>query len=198
MHRGIFVSRRSTCYTCDTMFEFIFLDFLRPFSKRVITALASFANRENKLPNWAFYPMTHVVPHTSFELFIVRTSANGTEIFLTKRPANDPEWPNAWHFPGTIIRIKDSFESIKLRLAKSELSLTELPGETQFLTMLFDEDKPRGNSLHTFHIVKVDAAFENKNGKFFPFSQLPEHMIEFQKRQLGIVAHLVQETISKK
>lgn len=180
------------------MFEFIFLDLLRPIAKRVIAALASFANRENKLPQWAFYSMTHVVPCTSFELLIIRNSTFGREVFLTKRPANDPEWPNAWHFPGTIIRMKDSFESIKLRLAKSELSLTELPSETQFLTMLFDEDKPRGNTLHTFHTLRVDTTFENKNGKFFPFSQLPEHMIEFQKRQLEIVEHLVQETISKK
>lgn len=170
------------------MIEFIFLDLLRPFSKRVITALASFANRENKLPNWAFYPMTHVVPHTSFELLIVRDGMLGREVFLTKRPANDPEWPNAWHFPGTIMRIKDSFETIKLRLAKNELGLTKLPGETQFLTMLFDEDKPRGNTLHTFHTLYVEKIFENEYGTFFPLSQLPEHMIAFQKTQLTSIS----------
>lgn len=174
------------------MFEFLFLSLLRPFSKGVITALASFANRENKLPNWAFYPMTHVVPCTSFELLIIQEGPSGKEVFLTQRPPNDPEWPNAWHFPGTIIRIKDSFESIKLRLAKSELGLTELPGETQFLTMLFDEDKPRGNTLHTFHVLRVDATFKNEHGTFFPIAQLPEHMIEFQKRQLTTVSNLIK------
>lgn len=177
--------------------EWFYLTLLRPFSKGVITALASFANRENKLPIWAFYPMTHVVPCTSFELLIVRESTLGQEVFLTQRPPNDPEWPNAWHFPGTIIRIKDSFESIKLRLAKSELGLTELPGETQFLTMLFDEDKPRGNTLHTFHVLRVDAAFENEHGTFFPLSQIPETMIGFQKSQLERITPLIKSEFSQ-
>jgi ADP-ribose pyrophosphatase YjhB (NUDIX family) len=168
--------------------EWFYLTLLRPFSKGVLKTLASFANRENKLPNWAFYQMSHVVPYTSFELLILRDGTDGREIFLTQRAPNDPEWPNAWHFPGTIIRIKDSFESIKLRLAKSELGLTELPGEAQFLTMLFDEDKPRGNILHTFHVLRVDSEFMNSNGTFFPIDQLPEDIINFQKRQLKTIS----------
>ncbi len=177
------------------MNEFIFLHLLRPFSKRVIAALASYAYRENKLPLWAFQPMTHVVPSTAFELLIVRQGSLGTEVFLTKRPPNDPAWPNEWHFPGTVIRTKDSFDTIKLRLAKSELGLTELPGETQFLTMLFDEDKPRGNTLHTFHVLRVHAAFANEQGTFFPLAQLPEHMINFQKRQLTTIVGEILRTV---
>lgn len=164
--------------------EWIFLTLLRPFAKGVLRALSSYAKRENKVPSWAFLSMSHVVPYTSFELLIIRDGEYGPEIFLTQRPPQDPEWPNAWHFPGTIMRIADSFEIIKDRLAKDELTLSRLPGETSFVTMLFDEDVPRGNTLHTYHRLDVDSTFENKNGNFFPLSHLPEGMLHFQHRQL--------------
>lgn len=174
------------------MFEFLFLNLLRPLSKGVIKALSSYTNRENKVPRWAFYSLLHVVPHSAFELLIVRDNANGPEVFLTERPPNDPEWPNAWHFPGTIIRIKDTFNTIKLRLAKDELGLSKLPGETKLLTILIDEDKPRGRAIHQFHVLHVDQTFENASGRFFPLSALPENMIPFQKTQLAEITEQIK------
>jgi len=171
--------------------EWIFLTLLRPIANGVIASLASYSKRENKVPLWAFYSLSHIAPNTAFELLIIRDGSNGPEIFLTKRPPQDPEWPNMWHFPGTIIRINDSFESVKLRLAQDELFIDKLPAETNLLTTKIYQDPPRGNGIHLFEVIRVDATFENKNGTFFPFADLPDVMIGSQKEQLTEIRQLL-------
>lgn len=94
---------------------------------------------------------------------------DGLEVFLTKRPDNDPFWPEQWHCPGTILRPGEEFSDAFKRLEKDEF-LTHLK-EVNFVGFLNHNNTPRGHIVSHIYTASVDGA---KNGKWFPTDQLPD------------------------
>ncbi len=134
-----------------------------------------------QLPAFYFYEFSKLVPMPAYELLILRGEPGKREVLLTQREADDPFWPSAWHFPGTIIRNGDSINKIHERLAK-EIEETALFGMPKLFE--FDiTDNHRGWGTHTFFTLEWTGG-EPKNGKFFLLTSLPEPIIPHQQKQL--------------
>jgi len=58
------------------------------------------------------------------ELVIPRKAGGRWEIFLTRRPANDPHWPEMWHLPGGLWRTHESEIEACNSVAQRELGIT--------------------------------------------------------------------------
>ncbi|MFA6522552.1 MAG: NUDIX domain-containing protein [Patescibacteria group bacterium] len=154
---------------------------LRPIASPIFSLLQKYQSTHHRLPEWYFFALERTVPIPAFELLVTKKTNEGEQIFLIKRPADDPTWPSLWHFPGTIQRYFDTFEDIEKRWAE-ELGLRSLPQKPKLLTIRFDED--RGRHAHLLHHLEVSAETEFPTGSFFPVDDLPNDMITFEKRQL--------------
>ncbi len=148
----------------------------------ILRALAKYTKKHNWLPNWAFHEVEHVAP--SAELWVLKETDRGTEIFLVKRPASDPYWPNKWHSPGTIGKITDTYERVFKRLAE-ELGETELPGKPELLTTDIAINDARDTTVHIFHTVHVNKDVKFSTGEFHPINNLPQPFMDFQEKQIN-------------
>lgn len=143
--------------------------------------LETHRQKTGQLPSFYFYQLSRIVPMPAYELLILRGSSGAREILLTQRDADDPHWPSAWHFPGTIVRNGDSAETIWKRLA-AEIGAESLPGTPK----LFEADitnNERGWGTHTFWTLEWPGG-EPATGKFFPLTALPTPIIPHQAKQL--------------
>lgn len=159
------------------------LTLLRPLAAVVFWVMNRFQQLYRRLPRWYFFALGDVTLVVAFELFVVRPGEKGEEIFLIKRPANDPVWPNLWHFPGTIGRLMDSYEVVDRRLAE-ELGVDALPGtgklvDTAFLTT------PRGKHIQIIRRLDVPENTEFPSGTFYPIDSCPADTIDYEARQIG-------------
>lgn len=158
------------------------LTLLRPCAAIVFWAMGRFQYQYRRLPQWYFFKLGDVTLMTAFELWVVRPGEQGEEIFLIKRPTDDPVWPNLWHFPGTIGRLHDDQVSVDARLAK-ELGIEILPGDPTLLTTAF-LTMPRGKHLQVFRRLDVPTGTEFPNGRFYPVTQIPVDTIDYEARQI--------------
>lgn len=161
-----------------------FVKLTEPLGRLVFWLLGKYAHRYRRLPSWTFFAVEHVAPSTAFELWVLKTTERGREIFLTRREPTDPYWPSEWHFPGTIARITDDYSVIDRRLAH-ELGLEQLPGTPKLLAVEFADDGPRDRTIHVFRTLEVPTETMFATGEFHPIDQLPEPFINFQKEQLN-------------
>lgn len=161
-----------------------FATLLSPIGRLVFWLLAKYAHRYGRLPTWTFFAIEHVAPSTAFELWALKKTDRGTEIFLTRREPDDRYWPNQWHFPGTITRITDDYSSVDKRLA-GELGIEALPATPNLLTVEFADDGPRDRTVHVFRTLEVPPETTYATGEFHPIDRLPEPFIDFQKEQIN-------------
>ncbi|MBU0613686.1 hypothetical protein KJ766_00155 [Patescibacteria group bacterium] len=146
------------------------------------SAMRKYQKKFKRLPEWYLFQTEKTATTSPYELLVFKETDLGKEIFLIKRPENDPHWPNEWHFPGTIQRYWDDFENISMRLAK-ELGLQSLPSKPTLLSARIDENI-RGRHTHLFYLLIVDSDIEYTTGTFFPLGELPGDMILYQRKQL--------------
>lgn len=115
---------------------------------------------------------------------------NHIEILLTRRPANDPSWPNLLHTPGTVIRGDDTpsgVEGILRRIIKDELGLDRLLSPPQYI----------GYELHTVkrgpemaNIFMIDLSDQQVPfGKWYSTEKLPDNLVE---TQVGFIERTVR------
>ncbi len=149
----------------------------------ILRSLAKYAHKHNWLPFWAFHEIEHVSPSSAFELWALKETQHGLEIFVSKRESNDPHWPNQWHFPGTISKITDTMESIYARLAE-ELGEKVLPETPKLLTVTVDVDGPRDTTVHIFNTIYVNKDVQFSTGEFHPIDKLPTPFITYQLEQI--------------
>lgn len=161
--------------------EFI-LKLLRPLASLIFKAISIYQKKYHRLPEWYFFAFERLTLLSAFELLVTKTTDQGEEIFLIKRPGNDPVWPNLWHFPGTILRFYDEKETIFKRLAE-ELDVEKLPMAPQLLETMVQSNE-RGRHLHVFYKLEVPAATEYSTGQFFPLNNLPADAIAYQVEQI--------------
>ncbi|MDP2631585.1 MAG: hypothetical protein Q8P30_02325 [Candidatus Uhrbacteria bacterium] len=166
----------------------LLLVLMKLFAKLIFYALSRYQKIYRRLPEWYFFALEGVSLNSAVELIVIKKSAHGEEIFLIRRPENDPYWPNELHFPGTIVRFHDTFEIIFARLA-DELEIPKLPKEPELITVRLDTN-PRGRHSHLFYKIEVAPNAEFASGKFYPVNDLPSDMIEYQKNQLKDVLNI--------
>jgi len=135
------------------------------------------------LPQELFFAISHKTVLSSIELLPIRTNSKGeSEILLTKRPADDPYWPNMWHIAGTILRPTDqigNFSSAFSRLFGDEFEgQLEVIGIPQYAcTEFLDTGRGRVNDrVYFVEITSKEISFPS--GKFFSPNELPEDLID--------------------
>jgi ADP-ribose pyrophosphatase YjhB (NUDIX family) len=70
---------------------------------------------------WLEAHKTFSLPYV--ELVIPRRAGDKWEVFLTRRPVNDPHWPSTWHLPGGIWRTGQSESQACQSVALRELGI---------------------------------------------------------------------------
>ena len=155
---------------------------IRPLASLIFRVISTYQKKYHRLPEWYFFALERIALISAFELLVTKTTDRGEEIFLIKRPANDPVWPNMWHFPGTVLRFHDEKEVAFTRLAE-ELGFKKLPETPKLLDTLI-EGNQRGRHLHVFYRLEVSTDQEFFTGQFFPLNNLPPEAIAYQVVQI--------------
>lgn len=70
---------------------------------------------------WLESHKTFSLPYV--ELVIPRRANDKWEVFLTRRPVNDPHWPSTWHLPGGIWRTSETESQACQSVALRELGI---------------------------------------------------------------------------
>ncbi len=160
----------------------LLLILLRPVAAVVFRSIAAYQKKYHRLPEWYFFALERIALIPAYEILVTKSTDRGEEIFLVKRPANDPIWPNLWHFPGTILRFHDTADEIFARLAE-ELGVKELPSRPQLMEIIIQPNE-RGRHPHIFWRLEVGANIEFPTGQFFPINQLPTDTIAYEARNI--------------
>lgn len=133
------------------------------------------------LPFPIFTEVARLVVTPCLELVCFRVGPDGTiQVLLTKRGADDPNWPNQLHSPGTVIRATDvnddgTFSSAIGRIVRQELGDMELRTAPKLVTHLFHHVK-RGVEIGFVHWVVVGSAPDHC--EFYDVTALPDNLIE--------------------
>ncbi|MBI2039246.1 MAG: hypothetical protein HYT22_03140 [Candidatus Niyogibacteria bacterium] len=77
--------------------------------------------KDGEMPPDMFHWMCRTLVTTAYELFVL--DIRRLEILLIRRPADDPEWPNQLHSPGTVILPGETFETARDRLIAREIRI---------------------------------------------------------------------------
>ncbi|MCH8049745.1 hypothetical protein IH979_03505 [Patescibacteria group bacterium] len=170
--------------------EKLLLKLLQPIAKIIVRLLQKHIKKTGIVPAYYFHRFARVYPQAAYELIIFRKSDRGLEVFLKKRPQDDPEWPNEWHFSGTIVRNDDKDEAIWKRLAR-EHNLEEFSGQPRFAYNEITKNK-RCTTLHAIYYLVLDQSYELPAGKIFPVTDLPSPMLEHQIEQIQRMVKYLQ------
>lgn len=137
--------------------------------KQLTSLLKKIDNPHEGLPQPVFDALLKVVPFVACELAIVD---NEGKYLLTER--ND-EWFKGWHFPGRLMRYRESFEECIKNVATKEIGATIISYK-----FLFVKDCSRGSRGHVVSLIFLcKIAMSPKNGKFFKI--MPKNIIEEHK-----------------
>ncbi|MFH1631667.1 MAG: NUDIX domain-containing protein [bacterium] len=168
----------------------LLLQLFRPLAMIQFALLKRYLLKHCVLPQWYFYQIGYVFPAVAFELLVFRHNKDKLEILLTQRESDDKFWPGWWHFPGTIIRITDSVESVWKRLA-DEVGVDKFDRQPRLVDFNFSDNK-RGHGGHLFYLLEVDRDANFPNGQFFPIDDLPEPILDHQPAQIEQAAKLLK------
>ena len=109
------------------------------------------------LPFEIFHQFARLAVMPVIEVVPFRTNPDGNiEILLISRSANDPNWPNQLHVPGTVIRSTDQLDSYKSafhRIFDGELQKVKV-SEPVFVQNLLHHSG-RGVETSQIHWVEV-------------------------------------------
>ena len=138
-------------------------------TKQLVKLLGKVKNPHKGLPEPLFSALTKIVPFASCEIVIMN---HKKELFLTWR---DDEWWQGWHFPGGLMRYKESFERSLQNTAKRELGIRL--SSFKFIFPVNYNKGPRGHSVSFIFLCQTRQ--KPKVGNFF--KTMPKDMISLHK-----------------
>ncbi|MDB5166507.1 MAG: hypothetical protein JWM37_579 [Candidatus Saccharibacteria bacterium] len=153
----------------------------RPTAEDIQAAAAVLNKLEpGYLPPEIFFAVARLCVLTTVEMVPLRMRNGRVEVLLTRRPADDPNWPDMLHVPGTILRPSD--EENNYHSAFDRIFQDELPGITvisrpQFLETRFHQVQ-RGRESALIHYVEV--AGTTPEAEYYPVALLPPEIIDHQ------------------
>lgn len=143
------------------------------------------------MPYPAFRALCKRMPSSACELIVLRRRGLAIEVLLTQRPENDPDWPGAWHYTGSVIRDTDTcFEDALHRIMKTEIRgyLQELP---KYIGDILTSFK-RGLILQRIYVGVLDEYYPHE-GQFFNIKDLPQPFIDEQLPGLAIAVKAFEQ-----
>ncbi|OGE79934.1 MAG: hypothetical protein A2826_00080 [Candidatus Doudnabacteria bacterium RIFCSPHIGHO2_01_FULL_43_23] len=128
------------------------------------------------LPEEVFNAIMHLVPFIALELVLINSKK---EILLTWR--EDKYW-RGWHFPGGLLRYRESFDKRIKETAQRELGV-----KVKSFKFLFPKNYVKGSRTHDVSLVfLIKSSNRPKDGKFFahiPKDIITEHRELWKKVQ---------------
>lgn len=133
------------------------------------------------LPYDIFVQIARLTVLSIIEFVPLRLCDGTVEVLLLNRTVDDPIWPNELHTPGTVIRPTDNsgeiykaFERIRI----DELQGTEISSGYFVGTILH----PSKRGMENAQVFWVEVIGEPKIGQFYSEAQLPDNLMESQKK----------------
>ncbi len=118
---------------------------------------------------------------TAVELVIFRRFGAKLLVLLTKRPSDDPDWPDMWHYPGSIIRPDDkSLDEVLERLQQHEI-INKFAFWPKFVKVNVSQTM-RGTVVQLIHFGEIIGI--PQKGKYFSVKKLPSGFIKSQTKGL--------------
>ena len=141
--------------------------------KELSTLLKKIDNPYDGLPQPVFEVLCGIIPFVACELAIVNEK---NEVLLAWR---QDEWWHGWHFPGGLLRFRESFEERLEKVAWDELGLNLTSHK-----FLFVKDCSQSARGHVVSLVFLcHTVMTPKKGKFF--KKMPKNIIEGHKEIWG-------------
>lgn len=133
---------------------------------------------ENK-PLPIFLEMCRLTVTVITEVVPVRRNDNKIEVFLTQRPADDPNWPSMWHTPGTVVVPADnSREDSIRRIAEKELGNPAINGKAIYVGEVLHM-VTRGKEMAAVYYLEITGEI-NRPGIWVNADLLPEDIVPTQ------------------
>jgi len=149
-------------------------------AKHIVSLIKKIDNPHEGLPQPIFDALCGIVPFVACELVVINKKR---EILLEWR---HDRWWCGWHFPGGLLRFRESFEERLDKVAWDELGINLV--SYQFL---FAKDYSQGLRGHTISLVFLcQTSMKPKKGKFF--KKMPENIIESHKEFWGEVKKILK------
>lgn len=137
--------------------------------KQLVALLKKIDNPHQGLPQPVFDALIKIVPFAACELAVVDGKGG---ILLTWR---EDEWYKGWHFPGRLMRFRESFEECIKNAAQDELNIKI--SSHKFLFVKDYSQSPRGHVVSL--VFRCQTTETVKQGKFF--KKMPKDIIEDHK-----------------
>ena len=136
--------------------------------KKLVSLLAKIKNPHEGLPQPVFDALCDVIPFVACELVVIGKKG----ILLTWR---EDKWWKGWHFPGGLLRYRESFDERIQKVAFDELGIN-----LTSCKFLFPINYSQGVRCHSVSLVFLcKTAMIPKDGKFF--KKMPKSIIESHK-----------------
>jgi len=148
--------------------------------KQLLILLKKIENPQLGLPQSVFDALVKVVPFVSCELIIV----NKEGILLTWR---EDKWWKGWHFPGGLMRYKESFEKRIQQTAFLELGIQIKKYE--FLFPINYLNSPRNHGISLIYLCTTDMI--PNDGRFF--KKMPKDIIPEHKKLWNMIVNKIDD-----
>lgn len=136
--------------------------------KQLCGLLKKIDNPHEGLPQPVFDALCDVVPFVACELVVHGPKG----LLLVWR---DDEWWHGWHFPGGLLRFRESFEERIQAVAWKELGVN-----ISKVKFLYPKDCSQGTRNHCVSLVFLcETEMKPKRGKFF--KKMPKNIIDAHK-----------------
>ncbi|MFA6043007.1 MAG: hypothetical protein WCV85_00560 [Patescibacteria group bacterium] len=130
-------------------------------------------------PYLVFRALSNKMPSPAYELIVLRENGESIEVLLSQRPDSDPDWPSAWHYPGTTYRETDtSIDDAIARIIRTEIK-GALIGKPVMVGELFTDFGNRGKIQQNIHLGVLDESVPYE-GTFYNVDDLPQPFIHEQ------------------
>jgi len=137
--------------------------------RQLVSLLKKIDNPHEGLPQPVFDALIKIVPFVACELAVVDGKGG---VLLTWR---EDKWWRGWHFPGRLMRFRESFEEGIEKVAQNELGI-----KINSYRFLFAKDCSQGIRGHVVSLVfRCETVMIPKRGKFF--KKMPKNIIEAHK-----------------
>jgi len=145
------------------------------------------------LPVELFLEITRLCAMPIIELVPLRKHNGQTEVLLFRRAADDPNWPNALHTPGTVVRATDVSDGFSVPLSRlySEELLTQPENEPVFVDVKLHRSN-RGTEFAAVLYVDLTGTVA-PTGEWRPSEQLPEDLVASQRTFIDKAVELFEK-----